>query len=49
MATKKIYLYCAHCKGTGTLILTKGSEPPLEEPCPYCDAKGKIEAGEIEN
>jgi DnaJ-class molecular chaperone len=46
--TQKIYAVCQHCKGTKVIILTMGDGPPLEEPCPWCEAMGRVLFGEIE-
>jgi hypothetical protein len=46
--TKKIYAFCSHCEGSKIIVLTMGDQPPLEEPCPWCEATGKILFGELE-
>ena len=46
--TKKLYIYCVHCNGTGNISLTNADLPPTEITCEWCNGEGKILFGEVE-
>ena len=46
--TGRLWVYCTHCNGTGTISLTNGPLPAVEVPCVFCGGTGKLLFGEYE-